>query len=226
MKLFAATLALVLSAACRATPAPLEPPIRVLLLGDSISIGYTPVVEELLAGEAFVVRPRNANGGAENCAGTTKGVAHVDRWLALEGGGWDVIHFNFGLHDLKHVVPGTGRNSNDPDHPHQASPEEYRAQLAEIVGRLEETGARLIFATTTPVPSGGVKPFRDPEDVVRYNAAAREVVGDAAVNDLYAFVLPRMEELGRPADVHFEPEGSRALGEEVARAIRAAAGWR
>ena len=39
-----------------AVAAPAEERPRVLILGDSISIGYTPHVQELLKGEAEVVR--------------------------------------------------------------------------------------------------------------------------------------------------------------------------
>jgi lysophospholipase L1-like esterase len=177
--------------------------------------------------DALVVRPTNAKGGAENCAGTNNGVKHIDRWLALEGGAWDVIHFNFGLHDLKHVDPESAKNSNDPAHSRQAEPERYRAQLREITSKLAATDARLVFATTTPVPPGGVRPFRDPEDVLRYNAIALEVVEEfeVAIDDLYAFAVPRMAEMMKPVNVHFTPEGSAALGEQVAEAVRAVAGW-
>ena len=173
---FLAVLTLLTACAGTPEPAPLERPIRVLLLGDSISIGYTQHVRELMGDAAHVVRPTNARGGAENCAGTTKGIDHVDRWLALEGGGWDVIHFNFGLHDLKRVKPDTGKNSQDPADPRQAGRPVYRAQLREITAKLYGTGARLVFATTTPFPPG-VKPWRDPEDAVRYNRVALEVGG-------------------------------------------------
>ena len=47
------------------------------LLGDSISIGYTPHVQAMLAGKATVVRPMRQNGRPENCAGTTNGVRHM-----------------------------------------------------------------------------------------------------------------------------------------------------
>ena len=199
---------------------------HVLILGDSISIGYTPFVTELMKDEAKVVRPTNANGGAENCAGTTKGVPNIDRWLALDGGNWDVIHFNFGLHDIKHVQPESGQNSNDPNHPHQASPEKYEEQLRAIVEKLKATGAKLIYATTTPVPDGGVRPYRLPSDVEKYNEIAVRIMkeNDIAVNDLYAFVLPRMEEIQRPVNVHFTDEGSQALAEEVVKHIRKALG--
>lgn len=196
---------------------------RVLLLGDSISIGYTPFVRELLGAEAVVVRPTLANGQPENCAGTNKGVECIERWLALEGGDWDVIHFNFGLHDLKRVQPESGRNSDDPEDPRQAEPERYETQLGFISAALAASGARLVFATTTPVPEG-VHPHRDPEDVPRYNAIARRAVRAhvLAIDDLYEFALPRLQELQRPLDVHFGEAGSRALAEQVAASIRAA----
>ena len=123
---------------------------RVLILGDSISIGYFPFVKELMEGKAFVTRPFGADGGAENCAGTTNGVQHIDRWIGESK--WDIIHFNFGLHDIKHVDPETGKNSKDPAHPHQAEPKQYKKNLDIIVGKLKMTGAKLIFATTTPYP--------------------------------------------------------------------------
>jgi len=199
---------------------------RVLLLGDSISIGYTSVVQEALRDAAVVVRPTTGPGKAENCEGTTKGAKEVRRWLALEGGDWDVIHFNFGLHDLKRVDPKTGKSSDKVEDPRQAEPEAFEKQLQEIVAALKETKAKLVFATTTPVPAGRLSPYRDPEDVARYNAIARKVVEaqGVAVNDLYALVLPRLKEIQLPQNVHFKAEGSRLLGAEVARCVRQAAG--
>ncbi|QDU79094.1 hypothetical protein Pla110_07980 [Polystyrenella longa] len=197
---------------------------QVLILGDSISIGYTPTVKELLKEEAVVTRPMKNEEKAENCAGTTNGVKHIDRWLKAGTGDWDVIHFNFGLHDLKRVDFQTGKNSNDSDDPHQASPVEYEKQLREIVGKLKETGAKLIFATTTPVPPGSVKPHRDVEDPVLYNAIALKVMTEngIAVNDLFAYAEPRLDEIQRKANVHFTGEGYRELGEQVAAKIRTA----
>ena len=96
---------------------------KVLILGDSISIGYTPYVQSILKGKADVVRPLNKKGGAENCQGTTRGKTELDRWLGDTK--WDVIHFNFGLHDLKHVDT-TGKNSKDPNDPQQADVKTYR----------------------------------------------------------------------------------------------------
>src|SRR5689334_14491816 len=68
---------------------------RVLLIGDSISIGYTVPTREKLKRKANVHRP------GTNCGPTTRGVENLDKWLG--DGKWDVIHFNFGLHDLKYI---------------------------------------------------------------------------------------------------------------------------
>ncbi|MCP4461969.1 MAG: SGNH/GDSL hydrolase family protein [Planctomycetaceae bacterium] len=200
---------------------------RVLILGDSISIGYTPHVQKSLQQDALIVRPMLRHKAAENCAGTDKGIQEIDRWLSIGGGKWDVIHFNFGLHDLKRTDAQTGRNSNDPKDPYQSSPAEYENQLGEIVKQLKQSGATLIFATTTPVPLG-VKPHRDPTDPVTYNRIAESIMqaNDIQINDLYQFANPILADIQRPANVHFTPAGSARLGEQVADQIRAALGDR
>lgn len=194
---------------------------KVLILGDSISIGYTPHVKRLLKGKANVFRPTNAKGKPENCAGTVNGIRQIDRWLAAEGGKWSVIHFNFGLHDLKRVDAKTKKNSNNPNDPHQSNPELYEKQLSQIVTKLLATKATLIFATTTPVPAGGVKPYRDVNDPERYNAIAKKIMekNGIEVNDLFAFAEPKMKEIQIPVNVHFTKKGSEDLGKQVANVI-------
>lgn len=195
---------------------------RVLLLGDSISIGYTPYVESMLKDEMVVLRPTRPNGTAENCSGTTDGLKHIDRWLAIDGGKWDVIHFNWGLHDMKREDPATKQASPNPDHPRQADLATYEAQLRQLVIKLKATNAKLIFATTTPVPAGGVKPHRDVTDPAAYNAAALKVMTEhgVAVNDLYTFANDRLQEIQRPVNVHFTGAGSKLLAEQVVKSIR------
>src|SRR5215467_1823332 len=125
---------------------------RVLLIGDSISIGYTAQVRRILAGKANIHRI------PENGADTVNGLKNIDSWLGDSH--WDVIHFNWGLHDLK-VTPEGGR---------QVPIEAYEKNLAALVERLKRTGAQLIWATTTPVPEGKQSPVRESADVPRYNA--------------------------------------------------------
>jgi acyl-CoA thioesterase-1 len=199
---------------------------NVLILGDSISIGYTPFVKEMLAGKANVYRPTLENGRPENCEGTTKGVQNIERWLTNSGVGdnsfrWDVIHFNFGLHDLKHVDPLTGENSNNPKDPLQADLKQYKKNLETIVEKLKLSGARLIFGTTTPYPDDVEGVLRDAGMPLKYNRAAVKIMNwhGVALNDLYNFMLPRMGELQLPKNVHFKPEGYQALALKVVERI-------
>lgn len=204
------------------TPDPALP--NVLILGDSISIGYTHDVRALLAGKANVYRPLSPDGRmADNCSGTTKGIVSIDHWL--EGHSWKVIHFNFGLHDMKHVAaPGDDAATSRPSDPRQASPEQYKKNLETIVQKLKATGAHLIFATTTPVVPGTLNPLREPEAPALYNKAALEVMArhGIEVDDLYALSLPQIARIQLPKNVHFTPEGSRVLAGQVAKVIEKA----
>lgn len=194
---------------------------KVLILGDSISIGYTPFVKAMLADKALIYRPLLEDGKDENCAGTTYGLTRIDAWLAAEQK-WDLIHVNFGLHDLKQVDPITGENSKNPDDPQQAPLKQYKKNLLRIVKKLEATGAKLIFATTTPYPDITNGPLRLPGQAERYNAVALRIMQKRgiAVNDLHGFVLPQMAELQRPENVHFTEYGSRQLAGQVASVIQ------
>jgi lysophospholipase L1-like esterase len=186
---------------------------RVLIIGDSISIGYFEPVQQLLAGRAEVY---HNPGNAEH---TRNGLAQLDAWLGDTP--WDVIHFNHGLHDVKYV---NARGSLvPPDEGTQVmSVDEYARNLEQIVRRLQKTRARLIFATTTPVPDGATGRIKG--DSERYNRAALSIMKKhgVRVNDLYAFALPRLGSIQRPHNVHFTDEGSRLLAQQVADSILAA----
>jgi uncharacterized sulfatase len=195
---------------------------KVLILGDSISIGYTPFVREMLSKEAEVFRPMK-NDKPENCAGTDKGIRAIDRWLAIDGGRWDVVHVNFGLHDLKHVDAQTGANSNDANDPLQTDPVGYENQLREILGKVKATGAKVIVCTTTPVPEGS-KPLRETTSPPIYNEIAKKIAEENgfAVNDLFEFANSRLDKIQKPANVHFKKKGSKVLAGAVVEAIRKA----
>ena len=189
---------------------------RVLLIGDSISIGYTLDARKELEGVANIHRiPTNAGH-------TGMGIAGLPKWLAPEKGKWDVIHFNWGLWDLCY------RNSDSKNQGRRDkvngkithSIDQYIANLEKIVAELKKTGATLIFATTTPVPENEVG--RKVGDDLAYNKAAVGLMKKhgIAVNDLHAVMAGKMDTYGvRPGDVHFKAEGSALLGKEVAKAI-------
>jgi acyl-CoA thioesterase-1 len=180
---------------------------RVLLIGDSISIGYTPAVRKLLDGKA------NVHHNAGNSQDTKNGVAKLKEWLGT--GKWDVIHVNFGLHDIK---LGTGT--------HQVPIAEYEKNLHSILKDLKATGAKVIWCSTTPVPEGKLSPPRRNADVIAYNAVAQKAAQEhgITINDLYAFALPQLKEIQRPENVHFTDEGSAKLAAPVADAILKALG--
>jgi hypothetical protein len=192
---------------------------NVLLIGDSISLGYTKFVQEMLEGKANVQHALNPKGGAENCAGTTNGLKNIDRWLS--GTKWDVIHFNFGLHDLKHVDPVTGINSEKAEDPQKADLKTYEKNLNVIVSQLIATKAILIFATTTPFPDKPDGPLRNAGQAEKYNKAALKIMekNKILINDLYSFTLPRLTELQLPKNVHFSKEGSKAIAVQVVEKI-------
>ena len=192
---------------------------RVLIIGDSISIGYYTFVKLALLNKVDISRPMSTNGEFENCAGTTKGVENISKWLGESS--WDLIHFNFGLHDIKHINPITRKNSMSFDDPHQASPDQYEKNLNEIVKVLKKTKAKLIFATTTPYPNSKLKPARKPGMHKIYNQIALNIMKKhkVKINDLHGFVLPGMSELQRPYNVHFSEYGSKELTKIVVKSI-------
>lgn len=191
---------------------------KVLIIGDSISIGYTEPLQNILKGKAVVIH----NPG--NAGPSSRGLANLDAWLGDTA--WDVIHFNHGLHDLKYV-DDKDENATSKETGHLQVPvDQYAKNMEAIVLRLKETGAKLIFATTTPVPDNPAGPLREPEQAKIYNAAALKIMkkDGVMVNDLYSFALPRLKELQKPNNVHFTDEGSKELAQQVAQYILIALG--
>ncbi|MFA5191023.1 MAG: SGNH/GDSL hydrolase family protein [Verrucomicrobiia bacterium] len=170
---------------------------RILLIGDSISRGYTLAVRHALAGKVNVHR------APENCGSTANGLKKLSIWLG--DGKWNVIHFNFGIHDRR------------------TPPADYEQRLETIIERLKATGAKLVWASSTPLPPDGKDGDRD--IVARNEIAARVVKRHGiAINDLYTFIKPRLAELQIPKDCHFKGPGYDLLGKKVTEEILAALG--
>ena len=171
---------------------------RVLLIGDSISRGYTQDVRKAMAGKANVHR------APENCGPTANGVKKIDIWLG--DGKWDVIHFNFGIHDRK--TPAA----------------DYEQRLENLIARMQQTGAKLIFATTTPVPPD----TKDGPEIVTQIAEKNDIAlrvmkkHGIAIDDLHAFLAPQLAGIANPQDVHFNAKGYELMSQQVARSIEAA----
>ena len=169
---------------------------RVLLIGDSISRGYTLQVRHALAGKANVHR------APANCGPAATGFKKLPTWLG--DGKWDIIHFNFGIHD-------------------RATEEAvYAANLKQIVAVLEKTGAKLIWARTTPPASGDNKEKFTPAQCDQVNRIADAIMREHGIpaNDLYAVVSPKLADLQNKNDVHFNASGYSVLGNQVASIIQ------
>jgi acyl-CoA thioesterase-1 len=173
---------------------------RVLLIGDSISIGYTPHTAALLEGKARVTHH------AGNAQDTRNGLKMLPTWL--KEGSFDVIHFNWGLWDLI-----DGGKSVPID--------EYEKNLRQLVKQLKATKAKLVWASTTPVPEKNARKRRD-ADVQAYNAVAKKIMEEnhIPIDDLYGFAKPRLAQWQKANDVHFSPEGSQELAKQVAASIQ------
>jgi len=183
---------------------------KVLIIGDSISMGYFEPTRDLLIDNAEIHHNRG------NAQHTAYGLEKLDEWLNETE--WDVIHFNHGLHDLKYIDE-KGRRV-DPAMGRQQIPiDQYERNLEALTVRLKRTGSELIFATTTPVPEGASG--RIAGDSKRYNQVARKIMAkhSVTVNDLYAFAQPQLAAIQNPRDVHFSKKGSRLLAEQVAKYI-------
>lgn len=197
---------------------------NVLILGDSISIGYTREVRHLLEGRANVVRPTVAGRDEPlNCRSTVQGLDELSNWLGKTK--WTVIHFNWGLHDLCYRNP----LSKDAGHRDKVNGKisvpapQYEKNLEQLVGKLKETGACLVWANTTFVPDGEIGRFQGDER--KYNEIAARVMTahGIPINDLFTTTagFPSSYFLG-PGNVHFNAEANWKLGQQVAQSVRTA----
>lgn len=190
---------------------------RVLIIGDSISIGYTPHVKEMLKGKATVLHNRG------NAQHTGTGLKRLDAWLGK--GKWDVIHFNWGLWDLCYRHPDSkvqGRRDKVRGKI-TTTPEQYGKNLDRLVARLKWTKAVLVWAHTTVVPENEAGRFAG--DAARYNAIAAKVMKKhgVAINDLHALTKRFPPSLFvAPGNVHFTNDGSGKIAKQVARKLEAA----
>jgi len=196
------------SAAENINPERSKPLPRVLLIGDSIMGGYYKGVSKALADKAEVVK------GATGSTGN--GLKTLDAMLGNTE--WDVIHFNWGLHDLAYRNPRS-RNFGHLDKVHgqlTTSLADYERNLRTLVARLKRTGAVLVWASTTPVPDG--EPGRIKGDALKYNAVAAKIMAadGIAIDDLHAEVIRQ----GRPRSNNVHDTGN--LPGKVADSIIAA----
>jgi lysophospholipase L1-like esterase len=182
---------------------------KVVIMGDSIRLGYTATVVKKLEGKAVVVSPKNNGQDSSNV------LKHLDEWVIKEKP--DVVHFNCGIHDTKKdKKAGT----------FQVPPDQYEKNLRKIVQRIrKETGATVLFATTTPIIDDRAAKVREKysyelldASIQQYNGIALKVMKElnVPVDDLRAVVYDERDKLMLDDGTHFSEPGRAKLGVAVA----------
>ncbi|VAX42735.1 hypothetical protein MNBD_PLANCTO02-3313 [hydrothermal vent metagenome] len=166
---------------------------RLLIIGDSVSRGYTQAVRAALKGKVNVHR------APANCGPTRTGLKKIDVWLG--NGKWDIITFNFGIHDRR------------------TKPKIYAANLKKLIDRLKKTNAQLIWVTTTPLPSDSI--YGPDAAIVKRNKIAATLMqkNDLPQCDLYTWIYSDLKIYQNPKDCHFSGKGYHRLAEKVSQAV-------
>jgi len=184
---------------------------QVLLIGDSIRMGYCETVKNELDDCADVLYPK------ENCRNSQNVLISLGAWAAdCSPDNTAVVQFNCGHWDAAHW---------DGEAEPLTSLDEYRRNMERIISRLRTyfPKAKLIAATTTPMnPSGilGANP-RTTDEIKRYNEAlvsAAETNG-VYVNDLFQ-ISESWDESYYQDYCHFVESAYAVLGKTTAAIIR------
>lgn len=173
---------------------------QVMLLGDSLRMGYEPIVRKMLEGRAEVSGP-SENG---RWAGYT---LNSFRFWIPSMPKPDLIHWNNGLWDL-----GDDYHLGRPF----SLPEEYESALERMVTVINKTfpEAKIIMATTMPTDNP------DSSDIESYNEILKKVAErhNIPVDDL--FPIPKKDpSLIGPDHIHLTPEGFETVAQKVVQSM-------
>ena len=187
---------------------------KVILLGDSIRMGYDKYVRESLTEVAEVYYP------AENCKFAQYVLRMILSWKEEFPEEVDLIHWNAGLWDCLRLF------EEDPHTPIEI----YAYYIERICLRIKKLcpNAKVIFATSTSVLSE--KMFKDfkryNEEIEKYNEVAVGIVTKYGfeVNDLYA-VSASLPETAHSDPVHYyTPMGTEVFTKQVLSFVAPALG--
>ena len=209
---------------------------NVLILGDSISMGYTPFVKKRLAGVANVTRPHC------NCAATQfylREKGGMRDWVGTNH--WDVITVNCGCWDICYMkgdpvgtdhywgpdaelkkLPPLQRGTAIRDRGfHVRTPIlEYAKNLRAILTYLKSTGATVIFPLSTPCPA---YQYDDRCGLFRaYNEVATDVCRELGVETVDLYAVGERNYDKQPDGAHYNDEGNDILAAAVSAAVQSA----
>ncbi len=185
--------------------------MNVLLIGDSIRMFYEKDVQKRLGNVYKVYAPE------ENCRFSAYVLNSLRFWLAKYPTP-DIIHFNAGLWDNAIIYREDGCFTEIGV---------YVENMKKILRVLKRTGAKIIFATTTPVSeakkdlAGPMPPAHRNKDIISYNAAVLNAFQgeDIYINDLFSLMYDNKEKYLSEDMIHPNGEGVKLLGNAVAQAI-------
>ena len=184
---------------------------KILLVGDSIRIGYDKYVQKAFADEAQVYYPDT------NCRFASYVLRHLPDWKNATGCGddVDVVYWNAGLWDNLVMVDG---QSLTPIEIY----EYYIDRVCKLI-RILFPSAKMIFATSTAVIEA-VDPKlqkRTNENTQKYNAAAAKIVEShgGQVDDLFALTENVPESYHSDPTHFYTPEGTELLAGHVVETL-------
>ena len=176
---------------------------KIVLLGDSIRLGYGQIVPSLLGDDYEVWQ------SPDNC----RFAKYTLRMLFDEAANIqnaDVIHWNNGLWDCTELF-GDGTFTSE---------EEYLENMLRIARLLKKITPNVIFATTTPTHPE--YPYTHNDKVIRFNEILVPKLKEMgiAINDLFSLVFPNIEQYISDDQIHPNETGFTACAEQVVKAIK------
>ena len=187
---------------------------KILILGDSIRMGYDKYVKMALEDVAQVCYP------VANCRFSSNLLRHLHEWMEETGFGeeTDLVYWNAGLWDNLLLYDGLPHIPLDV----------YKANVERICKllRLLAPKAKIIFATSTPVQeekfTGRLK--RSNRDTERYNLAAAQIVKEngGQIDDLYTLAKNAPESYHSDPTHYYTKEGKKLFTEHVVKALEKA----
>ena len=183
---------------------------NILLIGDSIRMGYDKSVKKSFEGIANVVFPD------DNCRFVSYVLRHFHEYINLfNDEKIDVIHWNAGLWDCLRMF---GEEPHTPTHI-------YAYYIERLCIRIKKLcpDAKVIFATSTAVLSDNMderfKRYND--EIEKYNAIATDIVKRYGffVNDLYSVSIELSKEAHSDSTHYYTSMGTKAFAKKVIKSL-------
>lgn len=184
----------------------------VLIIGDSISIGYTPWLRKSLVDHDVLHNPGN---GYSTALWLLDNI--IDQWLGMKKEKWDAVIFNACLHDIWDIPQDIRIRDSLPQR--YVRPEDYRTNLIIAAKKVKARTDHPLFVLGTWTPPGAQE-GRTLADIQAYNQIAKEVMDDLGIPtvDLYTVSesIPHLyEDADTGTNVHLTPEGSSVLASAI-----------